>query len=507
MADPDACANGKNTLRESESKPDGTQTKRTLRMDRSSPPLSHGHWHQLPSLLLAPSYTHNKLSSPFQADRPKALRDFNKCCRYITPQPIASWPQSPHGSSCSVTVPLPLRLVPATAASSGGGEGGSGGGQHLQGGRLRAVPYLLWPELQGHQEQRRWQKLSSYAVSFFEVRTVAVQLLGLLESFKGMTSDQITSQCLLKSYISGGIQLVRKTDMQQLTQFSAHFISNVEQQQACNFAAFVPLDERTPLQFVGFVYGCLKRAEWIKYLATFTNSEVRANSVYDAVRPEQLFNYDIFANNIRHLILEFEKKYVKENYMCLKKAAANLTSKFKPIVAWVVYNQGVWSFSKESFESEFVRDAGGENIDDTISENNYNVSDPDDMDNFHAILCTVDVVIDQTYVAQPEVYKLSTFLENMDVEDDSRFAFLTNQRVWRYDKRVYNSAVLDWFDGAISQPQLVLADLIEAFFPTGNYNTTYFRNIAKDEGVIAMDPELCDRNPSTPMDPVIVPCQ
>ncbi|KAG6497872.1 hypothetical protein ZIOFF_045778 [Zingiber officinale] len=349
--------------------------------------------------------------------------------------------------------------------------------------------------------------LSNYSVDTTKFPVSFFELLGLLESFKGMTSDQITSQCLLKSYISGGIQLVRKTDMQQLTQFSAHFISNVDQQQACNFAAFVPLDERTPLQFVGFLYGCLKRAEWIKYLATFTNSEVRANSVYDAVRPEQLFNYDIFANNIRHLILEFEKKYVKENYMCLKKAAANLTSKFKPIVAWVVYNQGVWSFSKESFESEFVRDAGGENIDDTISENSYNVSDPDDMDNFHAILCTVDVVIDQTYVAQPEVYKLSTFLENMDVEDDSRFAFLTNQRVWRYDKRVYNSAVLDWFDGAISQPQLVLADLIEAFFPTGNYNTTYFRNIAKDEGVITMDPELCDRNPSTPMDPVIVPCQ
>lgn len=75
-----------------------------------------------------------------------------------------------------------------------------------------------------------------------------LQLLGLLDNFKAMTSDQITSECVLKLLVIGSIQLVNKKDMQQLSQFTAHFISNVEEEQACNFAAFVPLDERTPLQ-------------------------------------------------------------------------------------------------------------------------------------------------------------------------------------------------------------------------------------------------------------------
>uniref|UniRef100_A0A804LCI8 Uncharacterized protein n=2 Tax=Zea mays TaxID=4577 RepID=A0A804LCI8_MAIZE len=180
-------------------------------------------------------------------------------------------------------------------------------------------------------------------VSFFE-------LLGVLESLKGITSNQVASQCVLQSYTSGNAQLVNRTDVQTLSQFTAHFISDTDEDRGCNFAAYVPLEEGTPLQM----------AEWIKYLGTFTNSENRANAVYDAV---------------------------KTNYLCLSKVAANLGTRFKPVVAWIEFTQGMWTFVKESYILQYVTDAGAEIVDATITDKRFNSSDPEDMDNFHAILC------------------------------------------------------------------------------------------------------------------------
>ncbi|KAL6959692.1 hypothetical protein U1Q18_039844 [Sarracenia purpurea var. burkii] len=267
----------------------------------------------------------------------------------------------------------------------------------------------------------------------------------------------------------GRIEFINKTQPQLLTQFAAHFIRSTDQGRSCNFATFLPTGEDSLLQ----------GAEWIKYLGVFANMEVRANQVYDAI---------------------------KENYMCLMKAAASKRTSYKPIVAWMQHSDGVWSFTKQTYKLKLVEDAGGENVDNSINRFTYNTSIPDDLDEFHAILCTVDVVIDETLTSDPVGYTVSSFLQNINVDDQSCFAFLTNQSLWRYDKRIQNNITLDWYDGAVSQPQLVLADLIEAFFPSGNYTTLYFRNLAK-EGVTNIKPEMCDRDSSIAMDPTIIACK
>ncbi|OMP05216.1 hypothetical protein CCACVL1_02000, partial [Corchorus capsularis] len=56
---------------------------------------------------------------------------------------------------------------------------------------------------------------------------------------------------------------------------------------------------------------------------------------------------------------------------------------------------------------------------------------------------TVNVVVYETYTSDPIGYSQSTFLQNIDIEDNSCFGFLANQSICRYDKRIHNSTTLD----------------------------------------------------------------
>lgn len=77
-----------------------------------------------------------------------------------------------------------------------------------------------------------------------------MQLLGVLRSLKGITSYSVASQCVLKLYEAGEIVVINKSETRELAQFGAHFITNTDQPQSCNFASFVPYGEETPLQVI-----------------------------------------------------------------------------------------------------------------------------------------------------------------------------------------------------------------------------------------------------------------
>lgn len=77
-----------------------------------------------------------------------------------------------------------------------------------------------------------------------------MQLLGLLGTLKGITSEAVASPCLLKLFEAGEVVKLEEGEQQEqfLSQFAAHFISDTDQPQTCNFANFFPLSEGTPLQ-------------------------------------------------------------------------------------------------------------------------------------------------------------------------------------------------------------------------------------------------------------------
>ncbi|KAI0508033.1 hypothetical protein KFK09_014167 [Dendrobium nobile] len=147
--------------------------------------------------------------------------------------------------------------------------------------------------------------------------------------------------------------------------------------------------------------------------------------------------------------IRYLHKQIKGSWLNVLFPGLSVSFSVKMPYLWVKYltlgcmrRKGMWTFSGENYKLKYVSDEGGENVDETISNQSYNVSNPDDMDGLSALLCTVDVVIDQTFAPEPAEYTLLTFLYNFNVSDDANFDFLINQSLWRYDKRVQNSSVL-----------------------------------------------------------------
>ena len=208
--------------------------------------------------------------------------------------------------------------------------------------------------------------------------------------------------------------------------------------------------------------GVLNRAEWIKFLGLFFNRDAYASNIYDGI--VQSYN-DI-------------------------KAKANVKGESKPVVAWVSHfvfqDDEHYEVKLPAYQAEFVSDSGAQNVDLKEIEKQYpgvTVSDfspttlefawdkptafkskEDAQKAFLEFLSTVDVIIDETYSPEPASYTFEQFqkeygLENADSDALEKLSWLEPRLIFRPDGLISASNGLDWFEGAIARPDLVLQDV------------------------------------------------
>ncbi len=170
----------------------------------------------------------------------------------------------------------------------------------------------------------------------------------------------------------------------------------------------------------------LGRAEWIKYVSLFFNTEAQANAVFS----------------------EIETQY--NEVAPLARAAAD-----KPTVLADAPYQGTWYIpGGQSYTAQLFKDAGADYLwaDDTTS----------------GSLLTLDfeVVFDVAQDADVWVNANFTSLEEMAATDERfmEFAAYQNGNVYGHNKRQTEYGN-DFFESGAAQPHIVLLDLIKIFHP------------------------------------------
>lgn len=300
-----------------------------------------------------------------------------------------------------------------------------------------------------------------------------LELLGLLPILNAVsqdyTSPYINSPCVQKLLEQGAIK--------QLNSSSSDF-------EEFNGLVFTAL-QGFPKYNSSFVYfdasqdpGPLKRAEWIKYLASFFNMEKNATEIYSKI---------------------------EVNYQCLN-GSSSLSQ--KPVVAWVSeYPEGVIGISNAGYKTQLTLDAGGSNLDSSLYRD-YNLSSPAERAALNAVLKTVDILIDEIYTMNPMTYNISTLMGKLMITEAAGYPFLTNKRVWREDRRIQKTSFgLDWYEGSLPQPQVVLQELLGILDPSRNHQHFYFRNIAEAEGLVELSSADCTAaDPTSALEPTIFAC-
>ncbi|KAK9815804.1 hypothetical protein WJX72_009772 [[Myrmecia] bisecta] len=247
--------------------------------------------------------------------------------------------------------------------------------------------------------------------------------------------------------------------------------------------------------------GPLNRAEWIKFLGLFFNTEAAASSQFA----------DINATYVQNSV------------------PRSLPLGGRPTMAFVqnlTYFDGTslledLEVSLAAYKVAFTIDAGAQPPNRTALEAIPGIAlSPFDVTNstyqfkwgpgsgfatkqdavaaFQTFLKRVDIIVDETYAMDPTSYTMDSFLQSFSIASNQTASLpaLANKKVFREDGLISPTGGLDWFEGAIAQPDKVLLDFRKAVAPAmyQAYNATWIRNVAAGVTSKLLSSSACAQN-------------
>eukprot|EP00455_Lapot_gusevi_P010036 TRINITY_DN14516_c0_g1_i1.p1 TRINITY_DN14516_c0_g1~~TRINITY_DN14516_c0_g1_i1.p1 ORF type:complete len:324 (+),score=117.26 TRINITY_DN14516_c0_g1_i1:128-973(+) len=220
----------------------------------------------------------------------------------------------------------------------------------------------------------------------------------------------------------------------------------------------------------------LHRAGWSLYVSTFYNLEGVA---------------------LRFMRQTEDRFACQQNWL----NSLNLPLAQRPKLAWVstAYPSG-WEFFNASYKVDFMRASGARVVDPAWRKVYTDIRD------VWAVLADVDVVIDESYMANT----FEKFLSNFQLFPNSTYKFVQNRAVYQIDKRQNPTGSLDWFESALAQPDVVLQDLMSILYPAqfpAGIPRRYLRAVYSgfNDTIVVPSLDSCP-DPNAPLTPYIIGC-
>lgn len=246
--------------------------------------------------------------------------------------------------------------------------------------------------------------------------------------------------------------------------------------------------------------GALARAEWIKFLGVFFNLDAYANKVYDRIAAlywevaasakdaleadggdapvvafTQHFSYPGFASS-------YQISFAPYKLDLIEGASARSLNATE-----VLEIPGAELAAFSTSDIAFTYGAEGATFD----------TQEEALEAFLSAVSDVDVLIDETFAADPTTYYLDAFLEayaltNRTEEFEATQPWLANLTIFREDGLLSETLGLDWFEGALVRADEVLRDTVRAALgpeAAGTDSFTWIRSI--HETPVVVGPSDC----------------